>query len=914
MAQDIEKLVVQLSADIKKFENAMNRAQVITNKRAREIESRFDKLNKSFSNVGASASNLTAPLTGVVAAIGTREILAYADAWTSAKNSLAVAGVTGDAQVQVLDKLFQSAQKNAVPIGAMTDLYGKASQAQVELGASTQDLTKFTDGVGVALRVAGTNSTAASGSLLQLGQLLGSGTVHAEEFNSVMEGARPILIAVANGLEDAGGSVSRLKQLVVDGKVSSQQFFAAFLKGLPTIESMAANATQTIDQGMTKVNNAFTKYIGQTDASLGASQRLVAGLNALADNFNGTADIVLKLAAVIAGALVGRSIAGMVSSLGLATGAVVRLVAALRTASSAAGVTSAIGGIGAAAGPVGAIIGGTVVTALALFATGTGPAGDAADRFAERLDRVGKAAEESAKKVDGARESYNAVKENQLVQENKVAQASLASTSAEAVNLLSYFAQMRESNLITAEQEAELNRLRDGIQNGSVSADDARQSLAKMATADYNFQQIADALSPLLSKLANISTAAKQTASDLAAVQAGQVMSPEEVAGYKQYAASRSQGEKMLELGKAYSDEALRQNTLSKEQLAIEKEIAKIKADLAKKGGFLPDDQIKTLATANVKADEKRSKEGKATPAEPKTADSRFKADIQAVKDRTAALIQEQQITGQSYREQEKRRMALDLEQQALADVREEARKNHDKNWESVQLSKTQVDAINEASDAYAKQADILRQVQEQQDRAESSAKEFYDTAKSGFADVITGASSLQDALSGLAKKLGELALNSAFDGLFGGSSATSSGGWLTNIFKSIGFADGGYTGKGGKYEAAGIVHKGEYVFDADAVRKAGGPADLDAMRKRLKGYSSGGYVGPSAPRMPDLSRASGKGSTPVHVTYAPVNDNRGADAAAVARLEQAQARDRKLLPSQVVAALRDARARGVKV
>ncbi|MCP5743427.1 hypothetical protein NL353_26925, partial [Klebsiella pneumoniae] len=29
-----------------------------------------------------------------------------------------------------------------------------------------------------------------------------------------------------------------------------------------------------------------------------------------------------------------------------------------------------------------------------------------------------------------------------------------------------------------------------------------------------------------------------------------------------------------------------------------------------------------------------------------------------------------------------------------------------------------------------------------------------------------------------------------------------------------VGFSSGGYTGPGGKYQPAGIVHKGEYVFD----------------------------------------------------------------------------------------------------
>lgn len=39
------------------------------------------------------------------------------------------------------------------------------------------------------------------------------------------------------------------------------------------------------------------------------------------------------------------------------------------------------------------------------------------------------------------------------------------------------------------------------------------------------------------------------------------------------------------------------------------------------------------------------------------------------------------------------------------------------------------------------------------------------------------------------------------------------------------GYADGGYTGPGSKYEPAGMVHRGEYVFPQDAVRRWGIPA-----------------------------------------------------------------------------------------
>ncbi len=36
------------------------------------------------------------------------------------------------------------------------------------------------------------------------------------------------------------------------------------------------------------------------------------------------------------------------------------------------------------------------------------------------------------------------------------------------------------------------------------------------------------------------------------------------------------------------------------------------------------------------------------------------------------------------------------------------------------------------------------------------------------------------------------------------------------------GFSEGGYTGDGGKYEPAGFVHKGEYVFSKETVQRLG--------------------------------------------------------------------------------------------
>jgi hypothetical protein len=69
-------------------------------------------------------------------------------------------------------------------------------------------------------------------------------------------------------------------------------------------------------------------------------------------------------------------------------------------------------------------------------------------------------------------------------------------------------------------------------------------------------------------------------------------------------------------------------------------------------------------------------------------------------------------------------------------------------------------------------------------------------------------------------------------------------------------FADGGYTGPGGKNTPAGIVHAGEFVVPKHIVDKIGVPA-LSTM---MKGYADGGLVTPAniaAPRAPSLTSRS---------------------------------------------------------
>lgn len=69
----------------------------------------------------------------------------------------------------------------------------------------------------------------------------------------------------------------------------------------------------------------------------------------------------------------------------------------------------------------------------------------------------------------------------------------------------------------------------------------------------------------------------------------------------------------------------------------------------------------------------------------------------------------------------------------------------------------------------------------------------------------------------------------------------------ITSAIRAItdtGFANGGYTGHGGKYDPAGIVHKGEGVLTQEEVKALGGPQGFEDLRKSIRrGYATGGLV-----------------------------------------------------------------------
>jgi tape measure domain-containing protein len=828
--------------------------------------------------------------------LGAKEVLAYTQAWTKAQNALKTAGVANDQVAGTLDRVFQIAQRQGTALGPLVSLYGKVKQAAGELGASEAQTTQFTEGVALALRVAGTSSEQASGALLQLSQLLGSGVVHAEEFNSVMEGARPILQAVASGLEEAGGSVAKLRTLVNAGKVTSAEFFGAFLRGMGELQDKASRATDTVGQALTRVNNALIRYVGSTDAALSITTRISTGLSELAKHFDLVADAVLLLGTAFATALIARGLTPMTTAL-LSSVAAMRTavvgvnglqVAIVAAAARAQAGALALRGFAAASslfgGPVGLALAGLAL-AFSIATIRTAEAEDKAKRYAAALDRVQSSAAGAGTASKDAANQFVATETNRLTLQLKADAREIATVAAEinasldrAIGGANLHFRGRDNPITDA-----LKGVKSGLGDTAQSALATKDKLYELANSNPQFQQLANRLAPLLDTLAGVRAAveeAKRAVDSLAADSAdaklramlGKPPSYEDASraalNDPTLRAAQTQG---------YIREQTRLYRMSADARKIQTEAEKIYNDAIAKGTELTKEQAKGIATFIVNAE-------KADKVEHDRAEKakQFQKTLKSYDLNTDEIRLEAQLVGKSTFEATKQAEALRLVNQAKA--------------EGIRITDTVLRQIDEEATKRANATVALQRAQEEHQRLIDLQQQLGDLGVSSLEGLIEGTKTWTDVLNDALKMLIRMVLQAAILGqgplgnMFGfGASGGGIGGLLGGLFKFFGFAEGGYVrgpGTGRSDSIPARLSDGEYVVNARATAKhrrlleAINKDDVPAEQRRgVRRLASGGYVSQApnivpripAPSMPDLHIAGASViSAPTTVNYAP--------------------------------------------
>ena len=154
--------------------------------------------------------------------------------------------------------------------------------------------------------------------------------------------------------------------------------------------------------------------------------------------------------------------------------------------------------------------------------------------------------------------------------------------------------------------------------------------------------------------------------------------------------------------------------------------------------------------------------------------------------------------------------------------------------------------------------ADDAANVYKNLGQAVSGAFKGMEDALTGF--VTTGKMDFKSLADSIIKDMVRIAIQQSITGPLAGAL----GGMLGSMFGAGAaapagvtpglnwtFSSGGYTGDGGRFEPAGVVHRGEGVLNQDEIRALGGESGFNALRRAIRGpgHAIGGMGGrPSLP------------------------------------------------------------------
>lgn len=970
MARDIESLVLMMSADLRRYEAQMARADAVAQKRLTAVEAQARRTQKNLESIMARAgqgmvNSLSNSLKGLAptlaAAFSVSAVTKMADQWTDMTGRMRLAVDAGTDVEGAMARLSDMAVRTYSDLENTGEAFFRNADTMKALGYNTGQTLDYVEALNNALVVSGAKNERAESVMNALSKAMAKGSLDGDNLNTVIQSGGRVAQLIA---EKLGVTTLELAKLGKEGKITGKVLYDALAGNLPKLRQEADSMTATVGDAFQNLRTKIVQYIGQADQSLSASEKMAWAIEQVGNNL----DVVTKLAGALAAVVGTRYVLAMTAGSGATIAAAANnaryqltllAMEARQTGVTRATVlsTAAMRGFSAAiaANPIGATI-----VAVAALAAGVHYLNQ---RFSETARAERKLQEQSDATAKAFREYEDAARKAAVATGEAKKEAEKLAASKREV----YYMALKNAQALATET-AEIARQR--AEMAKLAAQEATNGRPKelgeaLGQAAYagGLQKSADRAAETAKKAADDYAAALQDAEDL----------KKRIAeGFAPPALDATGGDGGSGKGKKASGPTPAELAAQRQMLDLQAEIELLRAQGRSAEADAKQDQVDTLnltaqyekaefANAKAKAEEhvkalaaareaNRAAEEAAELAEGEARAMQLTRnfvldmlDVQeqlALTDRDALDVRRQILALR----QAERRAALEAAA-ADADATEAERsaaraalahlpaleKNENRALDgSSQGAREAQDivvdlrgpenAVERAREAY-EEINRLRQEDliSEQEAALAKAQidnDLLEKRLSGTRAVLGALESLQNSSNKKLAAMGKAAAiaQATIDGYLAIQKAWSSAPYpfnlpgvaattiatAANVAAIAGMADGGpVRGVGGPRQDNQLrwLSVGEYVVNAKAAKQ--NRAMLDAMNYGggIARMADGGVVGvPNFPNVAALSRPSGSS-----FSYSPTIDARGADMAAVARLERLMAEERRNLPSLIM-------------
>ncbi|HGG8826198.1 TPA: tape measure protein [Enterobacter kobei] len=250
------------------------------------------KANKSLDSIGNSATTaakkmdeLQTNINRVAGAIAASLVVDWGKAFLVAADNMSqlnarIERLTGSAAAasQTMQNLMRISSATGGSLQDTAKLWETLSTALRDTGATNGQIIQLTETLQKIGRIGGSSSEEMANALRQFGQSISSGTIRAEEFNSILEQMPELARQIAAGM---GVSIGELRQLMLDGKLTAEDALNAIQKQTGSVNAEFEKLPRTLSQANTALTNSFLSMIDSVNQATGASSGMVTVIDSL---------------------------------------------------------------------------------------------------------------------------------------------------------------------------------------------------------------------------------------------------------------------------------------------------------------------------------------------------------------------------------------------------------------------------------------------------------------------------------------------------------------------------------------------------------------------------------------------------------------------------------------------------------
>lgn len=250
-----------------------------------ELAGKLYDLKQAQNQTAKSSVGLKTGLSAIASAIAVSQVVDYGKRFLEAADAMSqmqarIERLTGSAAAatQTMQGLMRISSATGGSLQDTAKLWETLSTALRDTGATNGQIIQLTETLQKIGRIGGSSTEEMANALRQFGQSISSGTIRAEEFNSILEQMPELARQIAAGM---GVSIGELRQLMLDGKLTAEDALNAIQKQTGSVNAEFEKLPRTLAQANNALTNSFLSMIDSVNQATGASSWMVTVIDSL---------------------------------------------------------------------------------------------------------------------------------------------------------------------------------------------------------------------------------------------------------------------------------------------------------------------------------------------------------------------------------------------------------------------------------------------------------------------------------------------------------------------------------------------------------------------------------------------------------------------------------------------------------